>query len=90
MEDRAKPQSSQRVQPYRPMPHKNSQAMRPARFPPCQIDADDSNSGSISDNYDNLDLDTSYVVVKSEDGVSYNVPLRQLEEIIGPTITIYN
>jgi hypothetical protein len=52
------------------------------------IDADNSNSGS--DNYDNLDLDTSYVVVKSEDGVSYNVPLSQLEEIIGPTITIYN
>ena len=54
------------------------------------VDADGSNSCSTSDDYGDLDLDTSYVVVKSEDGVNYNVPLSQLEKIIGPTITIYN
>ena len=42
----------------------------------------------ISD--DDIDLDTSYVVVRSEDGTSYNLPLSQLEEMIGPTITILN
>ena len=54
------------------------------------INGDDSNSGSISTDYDNLDMDTSYVVVKTEDGLTYNMPLSQLEEMIGPTITILN
>lgn len=54
------------------------------------INGDDSTSDSISTDYDNLDMDTSYVVVKTEDGLTYNMPLSQLEEMIGPTITILN
>ena len=54
------------------------------------VDNNDSNSSSVSTDYDDIDLDTSYVVVRSEDGTSYNLPLSQLEEMIGPTITILN
>lgn len=48
---------------------------------------DISNSSSIS--LDDVNMEESYIQINKYDGTSYNIKLDQLEDLIGPSVTIY-
>lgn len=51
------------------------------------IDMSESNSTSVT--LDDIDVDESFITVRTKNGENYLVSLGQLDELVGPTMTIY-